>query len=264
MEAAELGAFMLSACLAVVAFEHPASALHRAIPDAFVRRALLGMAMGATAVAIVYSPMGRRSGAHFNPCVTLTFYRLGKVAGPDAAFYVIAQFLGGAAGVALASALLGSSIADPSVAFAVTVPGPLGAGVAFGAEVAISFGLMWAVLLVSNIPRIAGLTGVVAGTLVAAYITFEAPLSGMSMNPARTVASALFAAHWSAVWIYFVAPALGMLAAGELYLRFEHRRGVHCAKLCHDERVRCIFCFPFADARPQPSGGSLCQTSAST
>jgi aquaporin Z len=146
--------------------------------------------------------------------------------------------------VAAAATLLGGAVGDQSVAFAVTVPGRFGTGVAFAAELAISFGLMTAVLAASNTPRIAPFTGIVAGALVAAYITIEAPLSGMSMNPARTVASALFAGQWTAVWIYFVAPAAGMLLAAEAYVRAGRRRTVHCAKLHHDDRVRCIFCRP--------------------
>jgi aquaporin Z len=85
MEGAELGAFMISACAFGVLLEHPTSTIRALIPSGELCRAMMGVAMGLTAIAIVYSPLGRRSGAHFNPCVTLTFLRLGKVA-PDALF----------------------------------------------------------------------------------------------------------------------------------------------------------------------------------
>jgi aquaporin Z len=75
---------------------------------------------------------------------------------------------------------------------------------------------------------------------VATYITVEAPLSGMSMNPARTVASALGAHHWMSVWIYFVAPLAGMLAAAELFVRTRERGEIPCGKLMHAEP--CLFC----------------------
>jgi aquaporin Z len=78
--------------------------------------------------------------------------------------------------------------------------------------------------------------------LVALYITFEAPISGMSMNPARTFASAALAHHWTALWIYFTAPLVGMLAAAETYSRINGKRSVACAKLHHANRMRCIFC----------------------
>jgi aquaporin Z len=97
------------------------------------------------------------------------------------------------------------------------------------------------VLGASNSARLAPWTGVLCGGLVAAYITIEAPLSGMSMNPARSLASAAGAGLSSGLWIYFVAPPLGMLLAAEAYTRLGARRRVHCAKLHHRNGQRCIF-----------------------
>jgi aquaporin Z len=139
MEGAELGLFMISACTFVVLLEYPTSPVHQAIPDFFLRRVLIGIAMGLTAIGIIYSPLGQRSGAHFNPSVTLTFFRLGKVELWDAVFYSVAQFIGGVLGVVLSALLLGEMVAHPSVQYAVTVPGMSGVGVAFLAEVVISF-----------------------------------------------------------------------------------------------------------------------------
>lgn len=241
MEAAGLGFFMVSACLFTIVLEHPASPLRQAIGEPLLRRVLMGMAMGGTAVAIIYSPWGQQSGAHLNPAVTLTFFRLGKVRGWDALFYVAAQFLGGAGGVLLVAAVLGVALAHPSVLYAATLPGVGGPGVAFAAEVVIAFGLMLAVLAASNSDRLARFTGLFAGLLVATYITIEAPLSGMSMNPARTVASALPGRLWTALWVYFTAPPLGMLLAAQLYLAVKGAGGVICAKLHHQNARRCIF-----------------------
>ncbi len=256
MEAAHLGLFMVSACVFVTLLYHPgsplagsplagsplgpASAPGGSLGGDLPRRFLMGVAMASTAVAIIYSPWGRRSGAHFNPAVTLTFWRLGKVAGWDAALYILAQFVGGVAGVDLARVVLGSRVAHPAVHYAVTVPGPDGPLVALGAEIAISFVLMLVVLTVSN-SRMAPLTGVCAGLLVATYITLEAPLSGMSMNPARTLASAVPARTWTAVWVYFTGPLVGMLAAADAYLLLARGREAVCAKLHHDPGTRCIF-----------------------
>jgi len=245
IEGAALGAFMVSALVFTVLLEWPGSALHAALPDAALRRALVGVAMGATAIGLVYSPWGQRSGAHMNPALTLTFLRLGKIEPAVALFYVLAQVAGGALGVALAAAALDSmlpgAVSHPSVRFAVTVPGPAGIAAAFAAEAAIAFGLVAVVLEVSNRPRIARATGLCCGALVAAYITFEAPLSGMSMNPARTLASAFSAGVYDAIWLYFAAPLLGMLAAAELHLRRRRAPRVRCAKLDHSPRRPCPF-----------------------
>ncbi len=99
-----------------------------------VRRVFMGVAMGLTAILIIRSPMGKRSGAHFNPTITLTYLRLGKITIWDAAFYVTFQFLGGIFGVAISWPLLGKRLADPAVDYAVTIPGIYGAGAAFAAE----------------------------------------------------------------------------------------------------------------------------------
>jgi aquaporin Z len=241
IEAAGLGFFLITASVVTVIFEHPASPIHQAIGDPLLRRLLTGIGMGLTAIGIVYSPWGKRSGAHLNPAVTLTFWRLGKVKSIDAVFYVLAQFGGGLLGISIAAAMLGNAIADRSVQYIVTIPGASGVGVAFGAELLISFGMMMTVLVVSNHAKFAQLTGLFAGLLIAIYITLEAPLSGMSMNPARTLASAIPAQNWTAIWIYFTAPLLGMLSASEVYLRWAGRTAVRCAKLHHQNNQPCIF-----------------------
>jgi aquaporin Z len=232
---------MVSACVFVLILEHPASPVREIIPEPPLRRIIMGIAMGLTAIGIIYSPWGRQSGAHINPSVTLTFFRLGKVSPWDALFYVVAQFAGGITGVLAAAGLLGRSIAHPSVNYAATLPGPAGTGVAFLAEVLISFGLMSVVLTVSNTRRLARFTGLFAGILIATYIVVEAPLSGMSMNPARTIGSAMPAQIWTALWMYLTAPPLGMLLAAELCVRLKVVPTVFCAKLHHHNATRCIF-----------------------
>jgi aquaporin Z len=242
LEALGLGLFMLSACAFAALLEHPASFLRQALPDAFTRRALIGLAMGLTAVALIYSPLGKRSGAHLNPAVTATFWRLGRIGTRDATFYMLSQFAGASAGVALFSFLFGNAvIADAAVNYIVTVPGMAGRWPAFLAEACISAGLMFTVLTVSNKPALNRYTGLCAGALVALFITIEAPLSGMSMNPARTFASALPARVWTDAWIYFLAPLAGMLIAAELYLMIRGRSAVLCCKLHHENDSRCIF-----------------------
>lgn len=201
----------------------------------------MGLAVGATVIGIVTSPWGKQSGGHFNPAITLTFYRLGKVRPWDAFFYLSGQFLGAISGVEIATYALRGAPGNGAVRYAETVPGVYGSGAAFLGELAISFVLMVTILLVSNREALARYTPYFVGALYAIFITLEAPLSGMSMNPARTFGSAFPASYWHALWIYFLAPTFGMLVAAELFLRA--RRGVapFCAKLHHTNHKRCIF-----------------------
>jgi aquaporin Z len=167
MEAAGLGLFMLAACLFATRLEHPASPVYQAISDPILRRLLKGLAMGLTAISLIYSPWGKQSGAHLNPSVTLTFWRLGKVASWDALLYIVAQFAGDMTGVLLAAWVLGHALAHPAVHYVATVPGASGVAVAFLAELVISCVLMTVVLTVSKTSHLARLTGLWAGMLVA-------------------------------------------------------------------------------------------------
>lgn len=239
IEAWCLGMFMVSACVFDVALFHPTSPV--AAIDTGVRIVLMGLAMGLTAIGIVCSSWGKRSGAHFNPAVTLTFFRLGKINLEDACFYILFQAVGGTAGVVIAFFLLGDLLADSSVNFVITVPGDYGVGVAFAAEVIISFLMMTMILFTSNSLRLSRYTPYFAGTIVALFIAVESPISGMSMNPARTLSSAIVAGNWTASWIYFVAPPMAMLASAEFFVRTRGIKSVLCAKLNHFGRVRCIF-----------------------
>ena len=159
----------------------------------------------------------------------------------DAVFYVVAQLVGAILGVGVAAAALGMGLGHPAVNYAITVPGSGGSGVAFGAELLMTFVLMTVVLTISNRPGLNRFTGLFAGALVAGYIVLEAPISGMSLNPARTVGSAVHAQVWTALWVYFTAPLLGMLAAAQLYVATRGVHAVRCAKLHHENPQSCIF-----------------------
>jgi aquaporin Z len=239
IEAWCLGTFMVSACIFGVAIFHPASPV--AGISFAVRNVVMGVAMGVTAISIICSPWGKRSGAHFNPAVTLTFLRLGKISRLDAAFYIVSHFVGGLLGVLVSWIILGSLLADSRVNFVATVPGRYGVGMAFFAEVIISFFMMTMILWTSNSARLSRFTPYFAGLFVAFYIAVESPVSGMSMNPARTFASAAVGGTWTAAWIYFVAPPVAMLGAAEVFVRVRGLKSVLCAKLHHHNRARCIF-----------------------
>ena len=115
IEAWALGTFMIVAGVCTTLLEYPASPLRINVPDPSMRRVLAGIAMGLTAVGIIYSPWGKRSGAHMNPSVTLAFLSLGKVHPVDALFFIVSQFVGGTLGVLFVLALFGSAFSAPPV-----------------------------------------------------------------------------------------------------------------------------------------------------
>jgi aquaporin Z len=239
IEAWCLGTFMVSACFFGVLLFNPNSPA--AGVDPAIRNLLMGLAMGLTAIGIITSRWGRRSGAHFNPGVTLTFLRLGKIARVDASFYILFQFIGGLAGVLLSWVVLGRLLADRAVNFVVTRPGSHGVAAALAAEAAMSFVMMTVILFTSHSNRLARLTPVFAASLVAIFIAIENPISGMSINPARTFASAAVSGSWMGSWIYFIGPPIAMLAAGEFFVRTRGLKKVLCAKLYHINAARYIF-----------------------
>jgi aquaporin Z len=208
IEAWALGVFMISA--SVVSTEL------RSLESPW-QLILTGIAMGATAVAMIYSPWGKRSGAHMNPAVTLAYWSLGRISAVNAAGYIVFQFIGGYLGVLIAWTALGAAFAHAPINFIVTQPGRWGIAAAFAAEFLISFVLMLSILLVSNAKRWARFTGLLAGLLIAVYVSLESPLSGMSMNPARTLASAIPARIWSDLWLYFAAPIAAMWLAARVF-----------------------------------------------
>ena len=239
MEAAEVGLYLFLTCVFASLLLSPSSSLRHFIGKTIELRAVMGLAVGATVVAIVISPWGKQSGGHFNPALTLAFYRLGKMRLPDALIYVVAQFSGAIVGVSIARYLLPAG--RPAIRYAVTAPGMRGSAFAFGGELTISFVLMSTILVSSNRESLARYTPYLVGLLYALFITLEAPLSGASMNPARSFGPALHLSYWHAIWLYFTAPSLGMLIAAEVFLRA--RSGIYpfCAKLHHANNKRCIF-----------------------
>lgn len=242
MEAISVAIFLFVAGMGATLLRHVDSPIYPYVSGApMLQRLLLGLVVGLTAVSIVYSPVGKRSGAHINPAVTLTFLRLGKISPWDALFYVIAQFTGAILGMNIAWFLLGDWVSAPAVNYAVTVPGTAGYAVAFFAEAGISLGVMSIVLWSTNRHHLHKYTGIMVGIAIATYITLESPLSGTSMNPARTLGSAVPAHVFTGIWIYFLAPLVGMFLAAEIYLWKYGADAVHCAKLYHSHDVRCIF-----------------------
>ena len=159
-------------------------------------------------VFVLIQSLGPTSGAHVNPAVTVGFWAAGRFAGRRVLPYVAAQ---------VAGALLGSGLvkllATDSSTLGATLPA-LGAGAALGLETALTFWLMLVILRVTAGAREQGL---LAGLAISATVALEAlvagPLTGASMNPARSLAPALLSGHLAGLWLYVAGPVAGALLA---------------------------------------------------
>ena len=249
-EGIELGTFMFAACVFGTLLFYTRSPLVSSLPSATLRLVLMGSAMGATAIRIILSPLGRRSGAHFNPAVSLTFLWLGRMHRLDAMFYVVAQFIGGALGVLLARILLGADLASPSVRYVVTVPGRYGVGGAWPSECFMGLLLMTVVLQSGNSVRLARISWLLVGMLVAIYVIVFSPVSGFSLNPREPVFGSVCRRLERDVAL-LSAPLSGMLLAAVLYVEMSGPEAVLCAKIYHDLHSPCPFRCRFM--QPEPS-----------
>ncbi len=244
-EAAGLGGFLLVVGVVDSVLFAPQSPLDASIPSAALKRLIVGIVAGLYFIGLVYSPWGKESGAHINPSITLAFLRLGKIRVFDAGFYIGAQFVGAVIGAGIFAAVMGSWASSPEVNFIVTAPGKWGWSAAFVAEIGITFSMFLIVLETSSRERLRPYTGLFCGAWLAILILFESPISGTSLNPARSTGSDTIAIEWNNLLLYFVAPPLGAQLAVLAYSLTGRARHVPCAKLSHHSldhpgTLRCI------------------------
>lgn len=180
------------------------------LPSAAARRALTGGLFGATGMTIALSPVGRVSGAHINPVVSLAFWAEGALPGRTLVAFVVSQCAGAVVG---GVPLLLWGQRGASISYGATAPGPHGLGPAFGGEVATTFAMVVIVLVMVAHPRLRRHTPFVFPPLYCLMVWAEAPLSGTSTNPARSLGPDVVALATHDYWLYVVAPAVGALLA---------------------------------------------------
>ena len=190
--------------------------MERWVPSVSARLLITGLLFSGTGALTAISPIGKRSGAHINPCVTLAFWIRRTMHGVDALMYMAAQFIGGILGALLLAAVWGEYAY--SVTYGATSVGPhFTVPVAFLAEFALTFVLVGMILLFVSSKRLMRKTPLMVWLLVGAMVWQEAPVSGTSLNPARSFGPAWMAGLWTDQWLYFVAPLLGAATAALLF-----------------------------------------------
>jgi aquaporin Z len=241
MEAAEIAVLMFCICAAGALFYGRESPVANMGWSAVTRSVFMGAMVAGATFLIIQSPFGRRSGAHFNPALTLAYFSVKRIHHWDALSYIVVQFIGGIIGVSIAGHLFGVNLSDFPVWYVVTLPGRHGRLIAFFAELLTSFLLMEIVLIASNHRRLARLSPFFVASVTIFYYIFSTSISGYSVNPARSFSSALFAHMWQGIWIYFIAPSLGMVTGAISYERVVGSKRIYCAKIFHDLHTTCPF-----------------------
>lgn len=207
------------------------------VPSAGWRRLVTGFLFGTTGTLITLSPLGRESGAHINPAVTLAFWLMGKLSARHAAWYVLAQMIGAALG---AAPLLAWGAMGSSVAFGATVPGAAyGAGGALLGETVTTFALIVGLFFFLQHQRLRACAPALFPFLYAVMVFAEANISGTSTNPARSFGPALISGDWRAWWVYWLGPLLGtLLGVTACRLAGHDRWATAVAKVYHFEHDR--------------------------
>ena len=204
------------------------------VPNALVRTSLTAFLFGTIGSAIALSWVGKESGAHINPAVTLGFWLMRKLELRAAIGYVVAQLLGACAG---ALPLLAWGAMGRSVAFGATLPGNgYSTAAVFLGEVVTTFGLIATLCVFLGFQHLRRYTPFVIPFLYGIMVPLEAHISGTSTNPARTFGPAMISGRWEGWWIYWVGPVVGMVIAVAVCSSFARR--IEVAKLYHFENDR--------------------------
>jgi aquaporin Z len=183
--------------------------------DAFTGGAVghvgIALAFGFVVIAMIFA-LGHLSGAHINPAVTLAFWSVRRFPASEVVPYVAAQCAGGT----LASLTL-VGVLGPVGRIGATLPS-ISTGKALAVESLLSFGLMFVIMAVATDRRVPdGFAAIGVGLTVGFCALMGGPLTGASMNPARSFGPALVGGLWHGHWVYWVAPITGMLAAARAY-----------------------------------------------
>jgi aquaporin Z len=217
----------------------PHSAIARHVPSHSARLLITGLLFAGSGSLVAISPLGRRSGAHLNPAVTIAFWLRGNVHPHDVLGYCVSQFAGAVVGAVAVGLLWGHTAAV--VLYGTTLPGDGLDGLqAAGVETLMTAALVLAILLMTSSSLTARWTPLMAWLLIAALVWQGAPYTGTSLNPARSFGPALRAHHLHLYWVYVAGPLAGAVLGAWLHRLLPGDRPV-TGKLFHDPAYKSTF-----------------------
>ena len=249
-------AFLIFFAVSAVIFDFdPAFPPSHLLPNRGLRLLLTGLLSAGGGTLVALSPPGMLSGGHSNPAITLSFWMQGKVHHRDLIGYLLGQFLGAIIGATLIIPVWGKHAYRVSIGRIMPGMGyPL--WVAFLSETCLTFLLILSILVFVSHHRLMRYTPFMAWILLALMIWLTSPISGASLNPARSFGPAFVTWFWQDQWLYWIAPSLGALFAVGVFRRLvKNKRDVLTCKMFHNSHYRSVF--KNVSAPCQPANGKL-------
>ena len=205
------GVLVLGGLTLVIGMFGTGSPMTQLIPSEKLRQTLTGFLFGSLGAAIALSLVGKESGAHINPAVTMVFWLFRKLDARTAMIYVVGQLAGAVIG---SVPLLAFGARGRSVAFGATLPGVgYSTQAVLLGEIVTTFTMVSLLCVFIGFRRLRPFTPAIFPILYAIMVPLEASISGTSTNPARSLGPALVSGQWQGWWIYWVGPLLGAFLA---------------------------------------------------
>lgn len=233
-------AWNLAVGLCAIFFDFSDGWMSHHVPSVSLRLLITGLIYSGSGSLFAVSPLGKLSGAHINPSVTLAFWLRKKMSGHDAIGYILFQYLGAIVAAAIVIPLWGARAT--AVNDGMTFPGNnYNVPIAFAAEVFMTGLLVLTIFVFVSDKRTMRWTPIAVWLLVAAEVWQGAPISGTSLNPARSFGPALIAWRWRSQWIYLLSPLCGSVAAVLVFRFAAANRRLLSGKMFHSSLYRSIF-----------------------
>jgi aquaporin Z len=205
------GVLVLGGLAVVIGMFGTGSPMTQLVPDETARRTLTGFLFGSLGAAIALSWVGKVSGAHINPAVTMVFWLFRKLDARTAVVYVAGQLAGAALG---SVPLLAFGERGRSVNFGATLPGVgYSTQAVLLGEIATTFAMVTLLCVFIGFRGLRPFTPALFPLLYAIMVPLEASISGTSTNPARSLGPALVSGQWQGWWIYWAGPLIGAFLA---------------------------------------------------
>jgi len=209
------------------------SPISHAIPGIHAELWIVGAAVALLLAGLILTPLGRTSGAHTNPAISLVMWRFGVFPGAGVIPYSIAQLLGSVLGVVVARLVWGHIVAEPPVVYAALQPGP--GWSTWELFVVEALGMTVIALVVGlglAVPRLTSFVPWIVGSLVGLGIALLGTATGGSLNPARQFGPAVVSGQTRFLWVYLLAPMFGAAIAAWLRRTIQRQRRVLTHRLC--------------------------------